>query len=106
MYGVSIIQKCTYIGIRRTDFEDKRFVFCRNDSDQFGKSTSDNESESEKSRAVPTKPVLGIKSDEVERPKPLFYMKPVNQDGLGIRGPEGDRLEDLGKIGCDKTIGM
>lgn len=67
-----------------------------NDSDQFGKSTSDNESESEKSRAVPTKPVLGIKSDEVERPKPPFYMKPVNQDGLGIRGPEGERLEDLG----------
>lgn len=54
---------------------------------------------------MPTKPVLGIKSDEVERPKPLFYMKPVNQDGLGIRGPEGERLEDLGKIGCDSTIG-
>lgn len=55
---------------------------------------------------MPTKPVLGIKSDEVERPKPPFYMKPVNQDGLGIRGPEGERLEDLGKIGCDGTIGM
>lgn len=47
---------------------------------------------------MPTKPVLGIKSDEMERPKPPFYMKPVNQDGLGIRGPEGERLEDLGKI--------
>jgi hypothetical protein len=42
--------------------------------------------------------VLGIKSDEVERTKPLFYMKPVNQDGVGIRGPEGERVEDLGKI--------
>ncbi|XP_078342012.1 ubiquitin carboxyl-terminal hydrolase 19-like isoform X3 [Crassostrea virginica] len=67
-----------------------------NDQDQFGKSSSDNDSESEKSKAVPTKPVLGIKSDEPERPKPLFYIKPVNQEGVGVRGSEGDRLEDLG----------
>ena len=72
-------------------------AFCRNDQDQFGKSSSDNDSESEKSKAVPTKPVLGIKSDEPERPKPLFYIKPVNQEGVGVRGSEGDRLEDLGK---------
>ncbi|XP_048740346.2 ubiquitin carboxyl-terminal hydrolase 19-like isoform X2 [Ostrea edulis] len=74
-----------------------------NEQDQFGKSSSDNETEMEKSKTVPTKQVLGIKSDEIERTKPLFYLKPVNQDGVGIRGPEGERVEDLGDEPIDLT---
>ncbi|XP_062607024.1 ubiquitin carboxyl-terminal hydrolase 19-like isoform X1 [Saccostrea cucullata] len=74
-----------------------------NEQDQFGKSSSDNETDLEKTKTVPTKQVLGIKSDEMERSKPLFYMKPVNQDGVGIRGPEGERLEDLGDEPLDLT---
>ncbi|KAH9496379.1 Ubiquitin carboxyl-terminal hydrolase 19 [Bulinus truncatus] len=65
------------------------------------------ESNSSKSydRSVPMSHVIGIQSAEMEREKatPTFYIKPVNIDGIGIKGADrfedkGDQLLDLSKI--------
>ncbi|XP_021369887.1 ubiquitin carboxyl-terminal hydrolase 19-like isoform X2 [Mizuhopecten yessoensis] len=53
------------------------------------------------SRPTPTNSVLGIKSDDMDRVSPLFFIKPVNQEGLGIKGPDGERLEDKGDVPLD-----
>ena len=53
------------------------------------------------SKAIPTNPVLGIQSEESERAMPLFHIKPVNQEGVGLKGPEGERLEDKGDVPLD-----
>ena len=41
-------------------------------------------------------PVLGIKKDDYDRAAPLFFIKPVNNEGIGLKGTEGERLEDGG----------
>ncbi|XP_046371812.2 ubiquitin carboxyl-terminal hydrolase 19-like isoform X1 [Haliotis rufescens] len=55
------------------------------------------------SRSIPTNPVLGIQTEESERAMPLFHIKPVNNDGEGLRGPDGERLEDKGEVPLDLT---
>ncbi|XP_033746045.1 ubiquitin carboxyl-terminal hydrolase 19-like [Pecten maximus] len=52
-------------------------------------------------RPTPTNPVLGIKSDDMDRVLPLFFIKPVNQEGLGLKGPDGERLDDKGEVPLD-----
>ncbi|XP_060079389.1 ubiquitin carboxyl-terminal hydrolase 19-like [Ylistrum balloti] len=52
-------------------------------------------------RPTPTNPVLGIKSDDMDRVLPLFFIKPVNQEGLGLKGPDGERLDDKGDVPLD-----
>ncbi|KAJ8301160.1 hypothetical protein KUTeg_020147 [Tegillarca granosa] len=46
------------------------------------------------SKTIPTKSVLGIQKGDADRITPLFFIKPVNQDGAGLKGPEGERLDD------------
>ncbi|XP_046561089.1 LOW QUALITY PROTEIN: ubiquitin carboxyl-terminal hydrolase 19-like [Haliotis rubra] len=55
------------------------------------------------SRSIPTNPVLGIQTEESERAMPLFHIKPVNNDGFGLKGPDGERLEDKGDVPLDLT---
>ncbi|CAH1784497.1 unnamed protein product [Owenia fusiformis] len=45
---------------------------------------------------VPVKMVLGIQQNVVERPVPLFFLKPCDKEGRGLQGPIGERLEDKG----------
>lgn len=47
-------------------------------------------------KTVPMKPVLGLQSDDVDRYSPLFYIKPVTSDGVGIKAADGERLSDKG----------
>ena len=57
---------------------------------------SDKASEKEFSPLV--NPVLGVQSGDTERTTPLFYIKPVNQEGVGLTGEGSERLEDKGMI--------
>ena len=43
-------------------------------------------------------PVLGVQSGDTERTTPLFYIKPVNQEGVGMTGEGSERLEDKGML--------
>ncbi|XP_041347481.1 ubiquitin carboxyl-terminal hydrolase 19-like [Gigantopelta aegis] len=45
-------------------------------------------------KSIPTNPVLGVQVDETERAMPLFYIKPVNSEGIGLKGPDGERFDD------------
>ena len=42
--------------------------------------------------------MLGIQSSEVDRPTPMFFIKPSNSEGMGLTGPEGERLADKGDV--------
>ena len=53
--------------------------------------------DSEKEFAPLVNPVLGVQSGDTERSTPLFYIKPVNQEGIGLTGEGSERLEDKGK---------
>ena len=53
---------------------------------------------SEKEFAPLVNPVLGVQSGDTERSTPLFYIKPVNQEGAGLTGEGSERLEDKGNI--------
>ena len=70
----------------------------RSETDESSGDNSSNSSDAEKSNghSIPTKPVLGLQSGDTDRQVPLFYIKPVNPEGMGIKGPEGTRLEDQG----------
>ncbi|XP_076074330.1 ubiquitin carboxyl-terminal hydrolase 19-like [Mytilus galloprovincialis] len=59
--------------------------------------------ETDKPKVIPTKPVLGIQSMEAERQSQLFYVKPVNQEGVSLKGPDGERIEDKGDVPIDLT---
>ena len=47
--------------------------------------------------ASPVQPVLGVQIEDLERSTPMFFIKPVTSDGVGITGEEGARLHDKGK---------
>ncbi|XP_052779874.1 ubiquitin carboxyl-terminal hydrolase 19-like [Mya arenaria] len=51
----------------------------------------------------PVRPVLGVQSGDPDRPTPMFYIKPVNSDGVGLTGSDGERLEDKGDNSLDLT---
>ena len=53
---------------------------------------------SEKEFAPLVNPVLGVQSGDTERTTPLFYIKPVNQEGIGLTGEGSERLEDKGNF--------
>lgn len=53
---------------------------------------------SEKEFAPLVNPVLGVQSGDTERSTPLFYIKPVNQEGVGLTGEGSERLEDRGNM--------
>lgn len=57
--------------------------------------------EPEKTKPIPTKPVIGIQSMEAERQSQLFYIKPVSQEGVGLKGADGERIDDKGDIPLD-----
>lgn len=65
---------------------------CREDENESVPLDNDKSS----TKTIPTKPVLGIQKGDVDRVTPLFFVKPVNQDGAGLKGPEGERLDDKG----------
>ena len=50
----------------------------------------------EKEHAPLVNPVLGVQSGDTERATPLFHIKPVNMDGVGLTGEGSERLEDKG----------
>lgn len=58
---------------------------------------------SEKEFAPLVNPVLGVQSGDTERSTPLFYIKPVNQDGIGLTGEGSERLDDKGDVTLDLT---
>ncbi|KAL4225919.1 Ubiquitin carboxyl-terminal hydrolase 19 [Mactra antiquata] len=66
-------------------------------------SVADVKSTSDKEYSHPVKPVLGIQTGDTERTTPMFYIKPVNSDGIGLTGPDGERLDDKGDIALDLT---
>lgn len=53
-------------------------------------------SEGSHNKTLPTNAVLGVQVEERERITPPFYVKPVNQSGEGVTGPQGERLDDKG----------
>lgn len=65
-------------------------------SSEAGKSST--ASGTEKEFSSPVKPVLGIQSGDTERSTPMFYIKPVTSEGIGLTGVDGERLEDKGKL--------
>ncbi|KAK3104177.1 hypothetical protein FSP39_025069 [Pinctada imbricata] len=75
----------------------------RGETDESSGDNSSNSSDAEKSngQGVPTKCVMGIQSGDTDRQVPLFYIKPVNQEGMGVKGPTGARLDDLGDTPLD-----
>lgn len=64
---------------------------------------ADPSTDSDKTKPIPTKHVMGIQSMEAERQSQLFYIKPVNQEGISLKGPDGERIEDKGDIPLDLT---
>lgn len=46
----------------------------------------------------PVQPVHGIQTEDSERTTPMFFIKPVTQDGVGLTGDQGARLEDKGMV--------
>ncbi|XP_060582154.1 ubiquitin carboxyl-terminal hydrolase 19-like isoform X2 [Ruditapes philippinarum] len=57
----------------------------------------------EKEFTSPIKPVLGIQTGDTERSTPMFYIKPVNSDGVGLTGTDGERLDDKGEVPLNLT---
>ena len=51
----------------------------------------------EKEFVSTVKPVIGIQSGDAERTTPMFYLKPVNSEGMGLLGSDGERLDDNGE---------
>lgn len=45
---------------------------------------------------LPVKPVMPMQSGDTDRTTPMFFIKPVNSDGVGLTGPDGERLDDKG----------
>lgn len=53
-------------------------------------------------KSAPTNPVLGVQTNVVtERPVPLFFIKPVTEDGHGLKV---ERLEDKGETPLDLSM--
>ncbi|XP_053378168.1 ubiquitin carboxyl-terminal hydrolase 19-like [Mercenaria mercenaria] len=57
----------------------------------------------EKEFSSPVKPVLGIQTGDTERSTPMFFIKPVTSEGVGLTGADGERLEDKGDVPIDLT---
>ena len=66
--------------------------------DNQGAGDSQGSGDSTQSKPIPTNPVLGVQVDETDRVTPLFYIKPVNSEGVGLKGPDGERLDDKGNL--------
>lgn len=53
---------------------------------------------SEKEFTSPVRPVLGIQTEDLDRITPMFFIQPVDSEGVGLGGEEGVRLEDKGRV--------
>lgn len=60
-------------------------------------SSSGTRPSSDKEFSSPVQPVLGIQTEDLDRTTPMFFLKPVTSDGIGVTGEDGARLEDKGK---------